>query len=86
MDNLYKIKPLAWVEWSASYGMWKAETPFGHYTVTKRQWSYYFDNNYDNGAFPCTSIKAGKAAAEAHWRERILPMLECVATYRFSNS
>lgn len=73
-DKLYKIKPLTWAKWAS--GEWQADTSFGTYTVKKHRWQYCFDAIYDSGESHCASIEAGKAAAEAHWRERILPMLE----------
>lgn len=74
MDNLYKIKPLAWVEWRN--GSWRAYTQLGNYTVNPNRWYYWLYVDLDEGSHNCASIEAGKAAAEAHWRERILPMLE----------
>lgn len=74
-DKLYNIKPLEWRESAGWFSnMWKADVDLGMYTVQPHRWGYYF-NEADENEFPCTSVEAGKAAAEAHWRERILPML-----------
>lgn len=69
-----------------------ASTPFGNYYVESGEyradvygrpmspaWSYCFDEYYDEGG-PTEeeSVDAAKAAAEAHWLERISPILESV--------
>lgn len=67
-------------------GGWRAIVPGGSYTVERRfdtgtlQWGYCFAEYYDEDTKECDSVEEGKAAAEKHWRDRILPALELVDT------
>lgn len=84
-EPTYRIKPL---EWRAGH----APTPVGSYSVERRwtgeetgdeplgswYWSYCADEYYDECSFDCDSEADGYAAAEAHYRERLLRALEVV--------
>lgn len=86
---MYKIKPLEWQEstrddWFAAH----ASVPFGRYSVTnyegKVTWEYCFDDCFDEETFEVASVEEAKAAAEAHWIERLSGALEPVAGISFS--
>jgi len=87
----YTIKPLQWQgrhpyqdgefrgePWFE--GGYTARVPGGSYSVfldrSGYRWSYCFDEYYDEDNLPCKSAEEGKAMAEAHWLDRILPALE----------
>ena len=76
MDNLYKIKPLEWTEERDGDADWVAHTPLGDYWVDHSVLCTIWLYRPEMSGGYCTSVEEGKAAAEAHWRERILPMLE----------
>lgn len=73
MTKTYKIKPL---EWKARFDGYIAETPFASYRVLEYKWGFCFDEHYDEGEFECDSIRAGMAAAQKHWENRVLRALE----------
>jgi hypothetical protein len=67
-------------------GFW-CNTPFGSMQVGRRydgmphdslrlQWSYCFDEYYDEGQHDCDTAEHGKAAAEAYFLERLSSMFE----------
>ena len=84
----WTIKPLCWerklLDWWQSY---RADVPMGGYYVERMRldndpthpwkpwrWGYHFGDR-DEDQRECASLTAGKAAAEADWRERLLPAL-----------
>lgn len=71
------VKPLEWVAWVDGF---QAHTPFGSYTVEppdheigrrSHTWRYCFDEYYDEDTTTCDTIEDGKAAAQAHWNDRV---------------
>lgn len=87
-EKLYKVKPLEWVD--DQYGS-EADTPFYTYAVTlpaPRGWRKHPEwvvllndgpSTSDSDGGLCASLVAGKAACEAHWRERLAKVLEEVS-------
>lgn len=79
LNNLYKIKPLKWKNKGNDY--YSADTIFGSYNIGKTynpsrfekkyEWSYCFDEYYDEGRFYVNSIAEAKQAALAEWVSRI---------------
>ena len=78
----YTMKPLDWWEPYPGEARWRADTPFGPYFVDGPEWAGKLEwitpfretlrrHNID-------SIEAGKAAAQAHWEERLKQCLEPV--------
>jgi hypothetical protein len=81
-EQLYRIKPLVW-EYRTSWGQHVAETPMGRYLA----WTIDYDPLDCAWAYPgqaapfrtTDSLEAAKAAAEAHYRQRLEQMLEKAA-------
>ena len=81
------IAALTPLEWSKSWGPDEdgdehhtASTPFGSYTVERSRgrwkWKYCFDEYYDEDEASCRDLDEGKAAAQAHWNERVSDVVE----------
>lgn len=73
-DDLVK---LTWEKRDETYTT--ANTSFGSYSVDKSaydgwQWSYCFEEYYNEGGASCDDMADGMARAEAHWRERVEPI------------
>lgn len=69
--------PLEWKDWCDG---WQACTPFGNYTVERRDdigwvWRYYFDEYYDEDEFTGDGPDECKASAQADWDGRISGIL-----------
>lgn len=77
LNTVFTIKPLEWnTNKVAPFNFFIADTPFGHYAITRIdedvvEWSYYFDEYYDEGRFTVSSIEEAKEAALKHWIERV---------------
>ena len=69
---LYAIKRL---EWKPCCGGFLAKTIFGTIRVFREEWSYCFDEYYDEGSEICHGIDDGKIKAEQFYLSRILPAL-----------
>lgn len=71
---------LTWEKWCDGF---QAHTPFGSYTVepsgSSYRWRYCFDEHYDEDQFTVSSMKEGKAAAQANWDKRISGTVERAA-------
>ena len=60
------------LEWRDSYGVWRAETPFGDYMVTGKIVKMPLTSRAE---MVCEDTEAAKAAAQADYRARILSAL-----------
>lgn len=68
MEKTYRIAPLKWS--LLPWGEWRAGCIRGVYSVSRHEW--YLGERYNAEFYlPCSSVKDGKAQAEAHWREYI---------------
>lgn len=84
--ELFSIKPLEWnqirTDAHEDGEWWTASTVFGSFDVERDtglrcyRWRYCIDEYYDEDSHDCESIEDGKRAAEAYFRERLLPALE----------
>lgn len=84
MSDVYRIKPLAWIEGERDGNAWAtAGTVFNAVHVEQDggeyRWRYCVDEYYDEGGEGCDSIADGKARAETWYLGRILPALEAAA-------
>jgi hypothetical protein len=83
VNDLYRIAPLDWrcirPAGDPDGDWWTVETVFGSMSVEcdngRFLWRYCFDEYYDEDSHTCESLEAGKAEAEAYYRERLLPAL-----------
>lgn len=80
-ETLYRIKKLVWEE-CERYAP-HVYTPFGMYhiyfhKIGNKNWFYSLNCH----SYPCESQEEAKAAAESHYRERILMCLEEYATIK----
>jgi hypothetical protein len=61
----------------------RAHTPFGSYSVSctsgRWEWSYCFDEYYDEADAECENLSEGIVAANAHWAERVAPIFPALA-------
>lgn len=86
----YSIKPLKWeISKNKISENYTAHVPMGTYTVFRNrrdwdeaqpfenwQWSYCFDEYYDESTQDCESLKEGKNKCWEDWIKRILPALK----------
>jgi hypothetical protein len=76
-EQLYKVKPLVWVE--DADGLWLAKAAGTTYSV----WTICGRTSWDwteSAVQRCDSVEDGKAKAEQHHRERIAAALEPMET------
>lgn len=75
--EVWTIQPLEWEgDIREPFDSIRAPTPFGSYNVRMQddrtlRWEYCFDEYYDEDSNECETVEEGKAAAWAHWQERI---------------
>lgn len=91
-EKKYTIRPLKWEHKKDDTSeTFRAGVPMGSYEVKRHraefeesgewlawQWSYCFDEYYDEGACECDSAKAGKDLAWSDWLQRIESALKPV--------
>ena len=83
MAELFRIKSL---EWEQPWGphMWESRGVHHHekYFINdmQGQWEVAYPNPSQVIWNPCDSLEHGKQLASAHWRERLLSVLEPVET------
>lgn len=77
MSELYEIRPLEWegdIEYVQSAKSICFMAIYVHRTVATNRWHWTVDNHRED----CDSLDAGKLAAEAYYRERLLTALKPV--------
>lgn len=75
----YRIKQLEWKKPKKTSNHWNARTPFGTYGIDTR-FEMYNLSLFPLNDWPMSynTFEAAKAAAQAHWEERLKQCLEVV--------
>ena len=87
MEQLFKIKPLVWEksDMGPSGRSWKSSTDIAVLYAEPHEWAVFYHNT--DGPWPdkgsASSLDEAKAAAEEHYRKRLLQALEPVDAMQY---
>lgn len=77
-EQLYRIKPLEW-RYHGHKKYWKAKTVIGDFYADATRWEFFlWDDDIPSRDEDAQDEEQAKAAAEAHYRERMMGALEPV--------